>query len=255
MILYFSATGNSLRVAQLLSRELGGDRLVDLRPCYQGKALPLQVEPGERIGLVFPVHSWGMPKGLEKIVASFQIEGYDQLSNHAYMVCTCGDDAGLTARQWQHALAKAGMRGDAAYSVFMPNTYVLLPGFDTDRPEVEAKKLAEVPGAVAEIAKLIKSGKTGDFTHHGSLSWLKSKVIYPLFLACMTDRPFHASPKCVACGLCAAVCPTANISLSSDKHPRWTHRNCINCLACYHRCPQSAINYAKATTHKSTYHL
>ena len=97
MILYLSATGNSRHIARLLSKALGDSRLVDLSEYmgrHTGKTLSVEPEAGERIGFVFPVHSWGLPKGLESVISSIRAEGCRQ--NYCYMACTCGDDAGLT---------------------------------------------------------------------------------------------------------------------------------------------------------------
>ena len=59
MILYFTGTGNSRRVAGQLS-ELLGDTTVQLAPSLRGSTLPLPA--GDiRVIWVFPVYSWGVP--------------------------------------------------------------------------------------------------------------------------------------------------------------------------------------------------
>ena len=40
------------------------------------------------------------------------------------------------------ALSHKGWKCHAGFSVTMPNNYVLLPGFDVDKKELEEKKLA-----------------------------------------------------------------------------------------------------------------
>ena len=95
---------------------------------------------GERIGFIFPTHAWGLPKGLDRILSSLQFSGYDD-NNYCYMICTCGDDVGETARLWRRAVKGAGLHGDAAFSVAMPNTYVCLPGFDVDDTQTATRKL------------------------------------------------------------------------------------------------------------------
>ena len=256
MILYFSATGNSRYVARLLAEELGDRRSVDLSPLLKGQKTkePLSVLPGERIGFVFPVHCWGMPKVLARLTGNLPLQGIDN-AGYTYMVCTCGDDTGLTAAQWRKCMEKAGLHGAASFSVAMPNTYVLLPGFDVDAPEVARRKVETAPEAVHRIAEQVKAETAGDFTHHGSVAWLKSKVVYPLFEALLFDKPFRVDEgRCVSCGACERVCPTGNISLSgSPKHPTW-HGRCINCLACYHRCPAECIEFGKVTCSKGHYH-
>lgn len=258
MILYLSATGNSRHIARLLSKALGDSRLVDLSEYmgrHAGKTLSVEPEAGERIGFVFPVHSWGLPKGLESVISSIRAEGCRQ--NYCYMACTCGDDAGLTARQWSKAVTKAGFTPSAAFSVFMPNTYVIFPGFDVDSDSVRDEKLRNAPQAVQTIVDRILHNDTGDFTHHGSFATLKSKVVYPLFVRFqITDKPFAVSADtCISCGLCVKVCPTRNITLETSNGkalPRW-HGDCLNCLACYHYCPTHSIAYGKISKGKGHY--
>ena len=208
MILYLSATGNSRHIARLLSKALGDSRLVDLSEYmgrHAGKTLSVEPEAGERIGFVFPVHSWGLPKGLESVISSIRAEGCRQ--NYCYMACTCGDDAGLTARQWSKAVTKAGFTPSAAFSVFMPNTYVIFPGFDVDSDSVRDEKLRNAPQAVQTIVDRILHNDTGDFTHHGSFATMKSRLVYPLFVRFqISDKPFSVSADtCISCGLCAKV--------------------------------------------------
>ena len=46
-------------------------------------------------------------------------------------------------------------------------------------------------------------------------------------------------------------CPMGNITMENGK-PRW-HGDCTNCMSCYHRCPQNAIQFGSATEGKGQY--
>lgn len=261
MICFFSATGNSRYVAEELSGRLGDNRLVDLSAFMKRNDAEKTfcVAPGERIGFVFPVHSWGLPKMLGEVIASLSFAGYAPESNYCYMLCTCGDDAGRTYFQWKAAVARCGLTGDAAFSVFMPNTYVLLPGFDVDDKTTEERKLHNAPFVVGRTAQRIKTGVKGDLTFHGRFSRLKSDIIYPLFMRSVSDKPFRVDTSgCVGCGLCARLCPTGNIKMERDasgrQRPTW-HGNCLNCLACYHGCPAGSIAFGRRTSGKGRYFL
>ena len=61
MIAYFSCTGNSQRVAQLLAERLV-DNVVDLRPLLRTAEPSVSIDGGKLV-FVFPIHSWG-PKAL-----------------------------------------------------------------------------------------------------------------------------------------------------------------------------------------------
>ncbi|WP_446776238.1 EFR1 family ferrodoxin, partial [Macellibacteroides fermentans] len=66
----------------------------------------------------------------------------------------------------------------------------------------------------------------------------------------VTAKPFFATDSCISCGLCEKACPVHNIRVV-DK-PVWGEF-CTSCLACYHVCPQQAVQYGKATRNKHQY--
>lgn len=51
---------------------------------------------------------------------------------------------------------------------------------------------------------------------------------------------FHATSRCIGCGLCAQVCPTENIVMAQG-HPTFGFR-CVGCMACSVRCPVNAVD-------------
>ena len=263
MILYFSATGNSRYVANTLAKELGEQRLVDLRTnmVKNTPTLTITLSENEPLGIVFPVHSWGMPKFFADILENMHIQGYEAGKNYVYMLCTCGDDVGKLFEMWSGVMKKAGVEADAAYSIAMPNTYVLFPGFDVDNPEKRDQKLTAAPVAIHHVATQIKNRTKGDFTHHGAMAGLKSKVIHPLFIQYSTsDKGFAVDAvTCIGCGKCQQACPTGNIQLVKPNPtkegklmPEWQGR-CLTCLACYHYCPTHAITYGTKTKGKHFY--
>lgn len=246
MILYFSATGNSRYIAELLAK-----RLQDVAVDISESDSEFVLNEGESIGFVFPVHSWGMPKHLRQRISQLRFGNVE--GNYCYLVCTCGDDTGLTAEEWSECVRGIGLVPKAEFSVQMPNTYVLLPGFDVDKKDVEAKKLSQAACDVEEISYRISEKTGGDFTYHGGFAWVKSKVIRPPFMKFMGDKMFYADDSCSGCGLCVKKCPVNNIIIEDGK-PIW-RGNCINCLACYHYCPHKAINYGHRTKTKGQYYF
>ena len=136
----------------------------------------------------------------------------------------------------------------------MPNTYVLLPGFDVDSPVVADAKLAAAPARISAIARGIRHRARVDDVIRGSMPWLKSRIVYPLFRRfMMSPRPFRATDSCTSCGLCARECPMGNITIGSDGRPSWGD-DCALCLGCYNRCPSHAVAYGRATAAKGQYH-
>lgn len=248
MIFWHSGTGNSESVAAMLAELLGErTRRID-------KTTPNQfdIEPNERIVWVFPVYSWGVPPTVSDFLRRVAING--DAEGH-YMVCTCGDDVGLTDRQWRREIRNRGWKAVGTWSVQMPNNYVLLPGFDVDPLLLAAEKKERAKSRVEQVARAIRHHARVDDVVHGSVAWIKSRVLYPLFVKfMMSPKPFATSDFCISCGKCCRVCPQRNVAMNDDGHPEWG-RDCAMCLACYHVCPVHAVRYGKRTLHKGQYFL
>lgn len=245
MIILFSGTGNTARVASLLSGQLcesilriDGDNAIEM--CQE-----------RRVIWCFPIYSWGLPQIVREAICTLDAPA----GVRHYMVCTCGDDIGDAHLQWRRAIRSRGWDAVSAYSVQMPNTYVSLPGFDVDSPEVERHKLDAAPTRVAAIAEAIRCGNVADDVVRGGMPRIKSRVLYPLFMNCMRGTgAFRADERCIGCGKCAANCPSKMIEMN-DGRPHWRKGKCQMCLRCYHQCPARAIDYGRATRGKGQYHL
>lgn len=248
MILYFSGTGNSQKVAQELAAQLQ-ERLF----CMEQAAdeMPL-MEEGEALGIVFPVYAWGVPRIVERFQESLRAGQHSGIlcphQRYVWTVMTCGDDMGFADRVLERCLGRAV---NAAFSVQMPNTYVCLPGFDVDPREVAEQKVADTRHRLPEIARAITRREQTRQLHRGIMSRTKTYILRPLFNRFLvTDRYFHTTVDCSACGRCAKDCPVHAISLC-DGHPEWLHNDaCTGCLRCYHKCPKRAVEWGRFTQGK-----
>ena len=130
---------------------------------------------------------------------------------------------------------------------------MLLPGFDVDNKELEKQKIENAKAKLPSIIEAIRNDSPVNEYLKGSMPFLKSRIIYPLFCKhAITSRPFHATTACKSCNLCAKHCPNKNITIA-DK-PVWGD-HCTQCLSCINRCPSRAIEYGKQTQKKGRYHF
>lgn len=245
MIIYFSGTGNTRLVAERIA-EILGDDIVRI-----GKDTPttLSITEGERVVWAFPVYSWGVPPVMRQFIAQVR---FTSLPGNHFMVCTCGDDAGLTYEMWSNDIEDRGWTPCGGFSVFMPNVYVSLPTFDVDSVQLTQKKLDVAKKRVEEIANAIKIEECEVEVYRGVMAKMKTKVIYPWFMRKLTSpEKFRHTDACVECGVCERSCPMGNIEVRNGG-PRWGD-NCAMCLACYHSCPQHAIEYGRSTKGKGQY--
>ena len=134
----------------------------------------------------------------------------------------------------------------------MPNNYVLLPGFDVDKKEIEQKKLKDCEKRILEIVQSISRDERRLDVVRGSIPWLKSKIVFPLFCKWgISPKKWNSNPSCIGCGKCSKICPMVNIVMEEGR-PRWGFR-CCSCLGCYHVCPVHAVEYGKETKKKGQY--
>ena len=253
MIFYFSGTGNTRYVALSLARKLGTTALMITDAMAHGDE-SYALSSGESVGMVFPTHCWGPPPIFLRFMERLKIAGVNA-DTYCYMVTTCGDDTGMTVELWRKSLP-AGLTGKAAFSVQMPNTYIVLPGFDVDNKLLERFKIVRSKRRIEEIAAHIMAREEIVDVVRGSWPRLKSGIVRSWFLKhAMSDRPFTVDSRlCTACGLCVGACPVHNLTADEHGCPVW-HGNCTMCLSCIHRCPARAIEYGRRTRKKGRYHF
>ncbi len=249
MIFYFSGTGNSYYIARKTA-DLLGERLVSIAAEMNSskQEYTYKLSDDEAIGFVFPVYAWAPPRIAVEFIERLRLT--DNHSRYVYAVAVCGDEAGNAVKQLERSLCRAGFKLDSAFSVTMPNNYVIL--FDVDSKELERRKLAGAEKVIEKIAKTVSDQKSGVFdVFKGSLAGLKTTLIGSLFNRFATGtRAFYADDKCTGCGICEKICSLGNITVKG--RPKWGS-NCTQCLACLHYCHEKAIQYGKGTRNKGRY--
>lgn len=246
MIYYFSGTGNSLYVAKELAR-LTDDNMLEDMAVADASAQRID---SDVIGFVFPVYAWGLPLVVKHFISKLPTALPKDC--FVYAILTCGDDMAYTDRILQKCLEDRNWHLTTCYSLQMRNTYVCLPGFDTDSEDVVTKKNKIVHERLPLIAEKIlrKDASPDQDLQRGSMPWLKSYILRPAFNRWLiSDKRFRVTDACIHCGLCVRQCPLHNISSDSQQNPQW-NGHCTHCLRCFHICPKHAINYGKFTRKK-----
>ena len=257
MIFYFSGTGNTRWAAETLARATG-ERLLFIPDELQGDCR-YELGEDERIGFCFPVHGWQPPRIVRTFIRRLALHtaGKPLASHYCYALVTCGDSIGRAVQMLDKELRPRGLRAASAFSLVMPESYVCLPFMYTDMPEREHSKIATATAQLAQYADMIVRRQSGEVhTKRGLAPWTFSHVIGAYFNSHMiTDRKFVVdADRCIHCGCCQSVCPTGDLRLV-DGLPTWQHDDsCTCCLACYHHCPQHAINYGSITRKRGQYY-
>lgn len=247
MIFYYSGCGNSRWIAEQLAGRLD-EKLTFIPELMQGDGREYAISEGESVGFVFPVYSWAAPELVERFVLETKWSGKPR---YVWFACTCGDEMGFTRRTFAKTLRRAGLELDACFCFVMPETYLAFPGFRLDTKEREQAKIDDARNKLPWVSGKISLCQQVWDEKIGWLPYTKSYLIRPLFVRMAGDSKYHVLDTCIGCGKCQKVCPLGNVTMV-DGRPQW-NGNCTQCMACYHYCPQNAIQYGNYTRNKGQY--
>ena len=247
MVLYFSATGNTQHIAQLIADKLA-DQTTDLLGRLRAGDHSA-IHSDSPFVICLPVYVGDIPCFIMECLNSTPLKG----SGKIYFVYTC---AGYTSSGFRHAKKIAGTKGmeyGGSLSVQMPNNYVAsnLNGIPDD---AEIKELIAAAEPVTdEIAATIRRGGTLKSRHITLAEHVLCIFTYWFWRTFMQrTKPFYATKNCTGCGLCEKKCPLGIIKMT-DSHPVWTGSKCAHCMACIQNCPAGAIEYGSKTQEKKRY--
>ena len=254
MIFYFSATGNTRWAVQKIC-EATGEKSFFI-PNMEKEDCVYSLEKDEYLGFCFPVHGWRPPKNVRKFIKQLTIEQAN--NNYCFALCTAGDNIGETMDIFRQDLAEREIHLNAAFSLIMPESYVGLPFMDVDNPTKEKEKKAKANEILECCIQDIIQRKNGiERLVIGNWPRINSRVLGGYFINhLITDKKFHVKEEqCVKCGTCVSVCPIGNMDGGKGILPSWKHTgDCLTCFACYHHCPQHAIEFGRQTKKKGQYY-
>nr|WP_321502911.1 EFR1 family ferrodoxin [uncultured Dethiosulfovibrio sp.] len=239
----YSGTGNTLHIADRIAQELNDCRIINMST-VMGKKVKAE---GERVGIIYPVHAFGMPGVVSRFMSNFEV---DRSSWVFLVVNSAGMPLGTEA-QCQSILGKKGIELKASFALKMPGNYPPLK----NPPSGEKLKKILTKGD-SKLDKVVESIKNKRQSRPSTLFRWVSERINPRAIkeACKGDRVFYTTDSCNSCGVCQAVCPVENIVLDKSGHPRWLGK-CTGCLSCFHWCPTEAIQYNRTSSlRRNRYH-
>jgi flavodoxin/ferredoxin len=237
LIVYFSGTGNTARIAEDLQREFQAQNaqceILPMEQVTQAK-VSLDIQAWDLIGIGFPVHAMDAPQ----IVYDF-LELLPQCRKNYFLFKTAGSAflQGGSTRRLREKLAFKGLRlSHEQLYVMPPNAFGTANQSKVDKRYYQSLEL--VKRSAGEI-----------------LAGIKHRVPEaPLAAACyafaglekhgaaQASKRWQVNEDCNLCGLCAKQCPTENIRIEEGKITFGD--SCLLCLRCWWNCPQRAISHS-----------
>jgi ferredoxin len=244
-LLYFSGTGNSLKVARDLASEFEDADVISIPAAIKG-GVDLSAD---KLGIIFPVYMWGMPLIVKRFIDQLEISD----ETYYFAVATFGGSQGGTIKQVEKAFKARGGELSSGFGVKMPGNYT--PMYGAIAEEKQEKMFLVESGKIQEIAETIKEEKKSYFeTGNILFNVIGTRILYNMMSSNIPKmaKDFWVDENCNSCGICEKVCPVDNIELIDGK-PVWGD-HCEQCLACLQWCPQEAIQLGKKTPGRKRYH-
>ena len=233
-IYYFSGTGNTKIVAELLMKafEDRGSKveITRIEDVMKGKN-QVEIDNYDIIGIGYPVHAFNAPRIVFKFIK--ELPAGDKkvfiFKSSADPLLNGGPTTLVRSRLQQK-------RYSVVYEklVVMPAN-VLVKYDDELMKQLYTTAVSKAPGIVDDIlAGKVSLQKSNILTQIGAyffsgLEWVGA----PFF-----GKDLTVDESCDLCGVCVENCPTSNITLDDTITFGW---DCIMCLRCIYNCPVQAI--------------
>jgi ferredoxin/flavodoxin len=240
IIFYFSGTGNSLKAAKTIAKELGDTEIVSMGK-HEKFIFSKQYKT---VGFVYPDYFWGLPAKVIEFIKN--MSPGENKNAYWYSIATYGGDIGNAVYQlFELLLSRHNIKLNNGMKLKMFSNYVVMYDMRTNVDEITKKSNEELLPLIESIKKR-ENNKVSKWTK--LLSFINRSFVKTVP---GKDTNFTVNDKCTGCGICGEVCPVKNIEMKNNL-PQYNHK-CEQCLACIQYCPLKAINYKNATQNRRRY--
>ncbi|HNX01844.1 MAG TPA: EFR1 family ferrodoxin [Candidatus Cloacimonadota bacterium] len=237
LILYFSGTGNTERLAEYYQealKEKGDEVLIMKMEDYQRDASMIDWHSIEKLGIGYPIHAFNAPRIVHEVVKQMP----KGKNIPTFIFCASGgysptnDGAMFIIRE---KLLRKG------FLVFYEAMFLTATNFLTRTDEHDIRKLFQV--AKYKIQRYAEEIHTNQKRLKQVPEW--NRIFSRIMLMehfgskMMGKYHFYANEDCYLCKKCIEACPMGNIR-NEGGYIKFGFR-CLMCMRCLYACPVNAI--------------
>jgi ferredoxin/protein involved in ribonucleotide reduction len=227
-IYYFTATGNSLKVAKQL-----GTKVVSIPKAIKNNDFNVE---DDVVGIVTPIFGFDMPRIVKRFLKEIKIS-----TSYVFLIGTYGNMYAGFGKTVKKYFKKCNVPLNYVNTIKMVDNY--LAGFEVN-DQIDKIPKKNYDSTFQVITSDIKSRKSFIIPYEPKTHLVGLMVAlfpYSIFNEKAGSSNITIDTKCINCGTCTKVCPVDNITIKDKIVTIGLH--CEQCLACVHNCPVKAIHY------------
>lgn len=230
MILYYSCTGNSKHIAEIIANKYEEDTVCFNDDIKNGATGDFYSDIPYII--VSPIFNMRIPHELSAYLERSSFKG----SNEVIYIAVCSYSSG-NARGYVNNLFKAKKMRTFYSAVVMPSTNAFCRSKMSEKTRASVIQRAE-----AEALRLAHNIYNAEpiIQQSVSLVGLIGSALNPTIVKYHNDKKLKVDSSCDGCGICIEACNLNNIELI-DGSVNFKHNSCNHCSACINKCPKQAI--------------
>lgn len=236
-IYFFSGTGNTEIVSQLLAREATRHgiavEMTRIEDVLKGVA-PLDVARHDMIGIGHPIYGFGTPRIVHDFVRKMPAV-HDKPTVVFKSAADCLSINNGASRGLIRRLGRKGYRVFYERIICMPCNWLIEypPAFARQLYDAAIVKVEHMCQEIVE-GKERKPNVGPVLRTLAELSHMSEDIGARFF-----GKELHRTTDCIDCGQCVNICPTGNIRRKSGRVVfGW---DCIWCMRCIYACPTRAL--------------
>lgn len=239
IIYYFSGTGNTELVANMIKEELTNYKynvsIMRIEDVLK-KKLEINIETYDLVGIGCQVIGFDVPNIVYNFINSIPKVSHKKV----FIFRTAGGVAPINYNASKLMIRKFSEKG---YEVFYERIFSISSNWIDKFDDIIIKKLyATTTKKVAIMCREVVNDKRRMLkTGIGLKVLMQGVMLITRWIFPVIGKDLKVTKSCSHCELCIRNCPTSNIYESNGKIK--FKFSCCGCMRCVYSCPKTAINY------------